>query len=37
MILTLSLTSDSRWIVFSDCHRDDGSAGDEFARNSSKR
>ena len=34
MILTLPLTSDSRWIVFSDCHRGDGSAGDEFARNS---
>lgn len=24
MILTLSLTSDSRWIVFSDCHRGAG-------------
>jgi len=28
------LTPDSRFIVLSDCHRGDGSAGDEFARNS---
>jgi len=28
------LTAESRYIVFSDCHRGNGSAGDEFAANS---
>ncbi|MBK5101263.1 MAG: hypothetical protein JJE15_09775 [Desulfobacteraceae bacterium] len=32
--ITLDLTPEDRYIVFSDCHRGDGSAGDEFARNS---
>ncbi|MBW6484668.1 MAG: hypothetical protein K0B01_00740 [Syntrophobacterales bacterium] len=33
-VITHELKADSRHIVFSDCHRGDGSAGDEFARNS---
>jgi predicted phosphodiesterase len=33
-IAEIKLNVDSRFIVFSDCHRGDGSAGDEFARNS---
>ncbi|MBW6487140.1 MAG: hypothetical protein K0B01_13420 [Syntrophobacterales bacterium] len=33
-VITHELKADSRYIVFSDCHRGDGSAGDEFARNS---
>jgi hypothetical protein len=31
--ITLDLTPEDRFIVFSDCHRGDGSAGDEFDRN----
>jgi len=30
----LPFADESRYIVFSDCHRGDGTAGDEFARNS---
>jgi len=30
----IPLADESRYIVFSDCHRGDGTAGDEFARNS---
>ncbi len=33
-VITRKLEVGSRTIVFSDCHRGDGSAGDEFARNS---
>ena len=33
-IVELELSPARRYIVFSDCHRGDGSAGDEFARNS---
>ncbi|MFH1974991.1 MAG: hypothetical protein ABIJ52_05440 [Pseudomonadota bacterium] len=30
----IELNAESRYIVFSDCHRGNGSAGDEFAANS---
>ena len=32
--IRIELTPETRYIVFSDCHRGDGSVGDEFARNS---